>query len=104
MTDDLFKDISEYLKNPDDREGLLTEEEVQIAIVGFLEARGEEGAEENEIYNFIKWLEMVRINNTLLGLFLKGIVYLDDPKGAFDTGSDIIISLTEEGKRLKELT
>jgi len=105
VADDLFQSITEHLKNPQPSfEGnLLTEEELDLAIISFLEGRGEGGATEEEIVRFVKWLEMARLNNSLVDLFFKGLVQIDDPTGEFKVIEDdnLVVRATELGKKVR---
>lgn len=92
MTDELFTDISKYLKAQNDEEAILfTAEEYEQLILSFLDARGEDGAGEDEIIAFIKECEVIRAGETLIQLAFKGLVHLDFKDG------EIFASRTELG-------
>lgn len=108
MEDNLFEDIEKYLSSPKEKIKpefqLLTDEEVDYAIVALVTNRGDEGATEDELVNFIKWLEMARLNNALANLFFKGLIKIDDATGTFAVLQDdnLVISATNLGEKLKK--
>ena len=71
--EDLFNDIEEFLKNPSDEEKLLTTAEVEHLILSLANARGDEGFDEQEALEVIRWAEGVRVDTAMLDLVLKGL-------------------------------
>lgn len=97
MNDDLFNSIDNYLKNPNqDKEKLLSDEEVERLILSLAITRGEEGFHEEEALAVVRWAEGVRIGQTMLKFVLDGICDIDWKQ------DDVAISLTEFGKRVHE--
>jgi hypothetical protein len=98
--DNLFEDIQKYLSNPSEfHEGVLTSEEIETLILALAVKRGNDGFTEEEAVNFIRWAERQRIGESLLGLLLKGYIWIDDAEGIF--GEEVIIGLTDLGLELK---
>lgn len=98
MEDSLFTDISDFLKDPDvdvdDEYKLMSPEEYQAIIISLAQARGETGFTEDETVNLVRWCEQQLMGASVVGLLLKGIVYIDDPTGEF---KEPVISLTPFG-------
>jgi hypothetical protein len=101
VNNDLFKEIEDFLRNPDtEKTEILSQEDVETLIMALAIHRGEEGFTEEEASNLIRWAMKVRIGEGILGLVLKGFAWIDDPTGEF--GEAFIIGLTPWGESMKE--
>lgn len=89
---DLFEDIDQFLKSPKDEYKILSEEEVEILILSFINTRAEEGATEEEVFQVVKWAETQRIGSTMLDLVLKGMADINWKN------NDVTIAATEEAR------
>jgi hypothetical protein len=81
---ELFNDIQKYMNEaPAEREEyiLFTEDEYNQIILNFLKGRGEQGADEEEVLEIIRWAERVKVDETFLSLFMKGFIVLDFKDG-----------------------
>lgn len=102
MNDNLFQDIEEFLRNPENSPRLITEEQIQLLILSLAEHRLEEGFTEDEAVALVRWAERQVLGHTLLELLLKGYIWVDDPTGKFGD-DDITMGLTAVGQDYTKL-
>ena len=95
--EDLFNDIEEFLKNPyENEEKLLSTAEVERLIISLAEARGDEGFDETEVYEIVRWAESVRIGTAMLKLVLEGLCDVNWIDG------EVAVKATELGRQVVE--
>jgi len=92
--EDLFRDIESFLKTPPpDEEKLLTEAEVERLILSLATARGDDGFDESEVLEIVRWAEGVRVETTMLKLVLSGLCDVNWIDG------EIAVKATELGRQ-----
>ena len=99
MDDKLFNDIQQFLKNPDEKEAFLSEDDINTIILSLAKARGESGFTEEECYKLIQWCELQIVGESLVQMLLNGLVLIDDPTGEF---KEPLVRLTSYGQEMKE--
>ena len=69
------------MPTPTDRDGLLTGAEVKALIAGLLDVRGEAGASEPEILDFVKWANGMKAYGLMFRMLVDGEIVADwDPE------------------------
>ena len=97
MSEDLFSEIGQFLREEKvDEYILFTEEEYDKILLALLQSAGEEGIQEEDLLKAIRYCELIRSGETLLGLFFKGIVDI-----SWD-GKDIVAKLSDHGRDVWE--
>lgn len=77
MDDNLFEDISDYLRKENEGLGpIFTEQEIEVLILAFAQGRGDQGFTEDELDALLKWCGTTRVSNTLIDLVLKGMALI----------------------------
>lgn len=99
MEDNTCDSIERFLNiygEKKEKEHLFTDEEYQQIILSFLNSRGDEGADEEEIIQIVHWCEEIQVSKIMIDLVLKGFVNLTLIDGK------PCVELSEEGLALKE--
>jgi len=89
---DLFDEIETFINQP--KAELYTSSEYEQFIIAFAASRGDEGFTEEELDELFTWLNRQRITETLIGLVLKGLAFIDW------NGEEPLFSLSPVGKEI----
>ncbi len=78
MNEKLFEEIEGFLneKSGEEKTPLFTDSEYEFIIASLAMSRGDRGFTEDEAEALLKWCDMVRINQALVDLLLKGLAII----------------------------
>lgn len=98
MNDNLFEDIEAFIngKSGDKKPQLFTDEEYQHFIISMARSRGDKGFHEEEVEELFRWLDLMRISNTLIDLVLKDVALIDW------NGDEPTFSISPLGRKVME--
>ena len=104
MSDDIFQDINEFLRQDHDKITVLEDHEIDQIILAFAVGRGDEGFYEDELNTLLQWAVHTRVNNAILDLAIKGLVMLNTEEKTAGTlldvnGENLTVQITEAGKK-----
>jgi hypothetical protein len=103
--DELFEDITSFLRSGDQKLEVISDEEIDNIILAFAQGRGEEGFYEEEIQTLLNWAIHVRVNGAILDLAVKGLVVLNTEEstaGSFTSefGDNLTVMISERGREI----
>lgn len=99
MSDDLFKDINNFLRNPaPEKDKLLSDSEYESVIMALARGRGDKGFTEEEAVALIEWVRLQVVTAQLVKMLLEGDLDVDtvDDKPITD-GSNVGFMLSPAG-------